>query len=40
MISRAVEADLLRLYHAEGLPISTIARQLRTHHPTVRRVLW
>jgi IstB-like ATP binding protein len=27
MISRAVEAEILRLYHAEGWPIGTIARQ-------------
>src|ERR1700719_4493850 len=40
MISRAVEAEILRLYHAEGWPIGTIARQLRVHHSTVRRVLW
>ena len=40
MISRAVEAEILRLYHAEGWPIGTIARQLHVHHSTVRRVLW
>jgi len=40
MISRAVEAEILRLYHAEGWPIGTIGRQLRIHHYTVRRVLW
>jgi len=40
MISRAVEAEVLRLHHAEGWPIGTIARQLHIHHDTVRRVLW
>src|SRR6202050_4882360 len=40
MISRAVEAEILRLYHAEVWPIGTIARQLHVHHGTVRRVLW
>ena len=40
MISRALEAEILRLYHAEGWPIGTIARQLHMHHGTVRRVLW
>jgi len=39
MIPRALEADILRLYHAEHWPIGTIARQLRVHHSTVRRVL-
>ena len=40
MISRAVETEILRLHHAEGWPIGTIARQLQVHHATVRRVLW
>jgi transposase len=40
MISRAIEAEILRLYHAERWPIGTIARQLHVHHDTVRRVLW
>jgi hypothetical protein len=39
MISRAVEAEVLRLHHAEHWPIGTIARQLLLHHSTVRRVL-
>lgn len=39
MISRSVEAEVLRLYHAERWPIGTIARQLLLHHSTVRRVL-
>jgi transposase len=40
MISRAVEAEILRLYHVESWPVGTIARQLHIHHGTVRRVLW
>ena len=39
MIARALEAEILRLHHAEGWPIGTIATQLRVHHSTVRRVL-
>jgi transposase len=39
MISRELEAELLRLYHAEHWPIGTLARQLGIHHDTVRRVL-
>jgi transposase len=39
VISRAVEAEVLRLHHAEHWPIGTIARQLLLHHSTVRRVL-
>jgi transposase len=39
VISRAVEAEVLRLHHAERWPIGTIARQLLLHHSTVRRVL-
>jgi transposase len=39
MISRAVEAEVLRLHHAERWPIGTISRQLLLHHSTVRRVL-
>ena len=38
MIARALEAEILRLHHAEGWPIGTIATQLRVHHSTVRRV--
>ena len=38
-ISRALEAEILRLHHAEKWPIGTIATQLRVHHETVRRVL-
>lgn len=39
MIPRALEAEILRLHHAEHWPIGTIAAQLRVHHGTVRRVL-
>ena len=39
MISRAVQAEVLRLHHAEHWPIGTIARHLLLHHSTVRRVL-
>ena len=39
MIARALEAEILRLHHAEHWPIGTIAAQLRVHHSTVRRVL-
>lgn len=39
MISRALEAEIVRLHQAEHWPIGTIATQLRVHHGTVRRVL-
>jgi transposase len=39
MISRELEAEILRLHHAEHWALGTIARQLRVHHATVRRVL-
>jgi transposase len=39
MISRALEAEILRLHHTEHWPVGTIATQLRVHHSTVRRVL-
>lgn len=39
MISRALQAEIVRLYHSEGWPIGTIARQLRVHHDSVRRSL-
>jgi transposase len=38
-ISRELEAEILRLYHAEGWRIGTVCRQLRVHRTTVRRVL-
>jgi hypothetical protein len=39
VIPRALEVEILRLYHAEHWPIGTIATQLRVHHSSVRRVL-
>lgn len=39
MISRALEAEILRLHHTEHWPVGTIATQLRVHHSTVCRVL-
>ena len=39
MISRELEAEILRLYHAEGWRIGTLCRQLQVHRDTVRRVL-
>ena len=39
MISRELEAEILRLYHAEHWRIGTLARQMSIHHDTVRRVL-
>ena len=39
MISKATEAEILRLFHAEKWRIGTIANQLGIHHTTVQRVL-
>jgi len=39
MIPAEVEAEILRLYHAEKWRIGTIAAQIGVHHATVRRVL-
>lgn len=39
MIPKDLEAEALRLWHAEKWPIGTIASQLGIHHSTVRRVL-
>ena len=39
MIPAELEAKILRLHHAEKWPVGTIARQVRVHHSTVRRVL-
>ncbi len=39
MIARHLEAEILRLYHAEGWRIGTLCRQLRVHRDAVRRVL-
>lgn len=39
MIAPQIEAEILRLYHAEKWRIGTIARQMGIHHSVVRRVL-
>jgi len=39
VIPRALEAEILRLYHAEHWRVGTIATQLGVHHSSVRRVL-
>src|SRR6476659_10773587 len=39
MISRDIEAEILRLHRAEKWPIGTIASQLHLHHSSVTRVL-
>jgi transposase len=39
MISKEVEANILRLFHVEKWPPGTIGRHLGVHHETVRRVL-
>lgn len=39
MISPEIEAQILRLYHAEKWPPGTIAHQLGVHHSVVERVL-
>jgi transposase len=39
MIPPELEAEILRLHHAEKWPVGTIARQLGVHHSTVKRVL-
>lgn len=39
MIPKELEAEILRLYHAEKWPVGTIADQLHVHHSVVTRVL-
>ena len=39
MISREVEAEIVRLHRVERWPVGTIARQLGVHHSVVTRVL-
>jgi hypothetical protein len=39
MIPPEVCTQILRLHHTEKWPPNTIARQLKVHHTTVRRVL-
>ncbi len=38
-ISIELEAEIARLFHAEGWPVGTIATQLGVHHDVVERVL-
>ena len=38
-INSELRAEILRLYHAEKWRLNTIARQLRVHYSTVRRVI-
>jgi len=39
MIPPELEANILRLYHAEKWRVGTIAAQVGVHHSTVRRML-
>ena len=39
MIAKEIEAEILRLHHAEGWPPSTIGRHLKLHYATIKRVL-
>ncbi len=39
MIGKALEAEIVRLFHAEKWPVNSIATALSVHHTTVRRVL-
>lgn len=39
MITKELEAHILRLFHAEHWPVGTIAREVGVHHATVHRVL-
>jgi len=39
MISREIEAEIVRLHHVEKWKVGTIAEQLGVHHDVVRRVL-
>src|SRR5579863_4040164 len=38
-VSKELEAEIARLFFAEGWKVGTIARQLGVHHDVVRRVL-
>jgi transposase len=38
-VSKEIEAQILRLYHAEKWPVGTIANELNIHHSVVLRVL-
>ena len=39
MISKELQAQILRLHHVEGWPVETIASQLGVHHDVVERVI-
>ena len=39
MIAKEVEAEIIRLFHADKWPVGTIAAQLGVHRTTVQRVL-
>lgn len=39
MISRELEAEIVRLHQVESWPVGTIASQLHVHHDAVKRVL-
>ncbi len=39
MIDAETEAEILRLFHTEGWPIGTIARQLKRHRTAIERVV-
>ena len=39
MIDERTRAEILRLYHAEGWPVGTIAVELGVHHETVARLV-
>ncbi len=39
MISKEIEAETVRLFHAEKWPLNTIAIELGRHHSTILRVI-
>ncbi len=39
MIGKALEAEIVRLFHAEKWPVNSIATELGVHYTTVKRVL-
>ena len=39
MLSNEMKQKVRRLFHAESLPVGTIARMLGLHHSTVRRAI-
>lgn len=40
MIPSTIEAEIIRLYHAEHWKVGTISRQLGLHHGTIERILY